>query len=57
MRWGVPLANRFFIGFARNTRNRFQHTITDVARQLDTTGYLIPVRAGNTPYAPPAEPD
>jgi len=57
MRWAVPLANRFFISFTQNTGNRFQHTITDIARQLDTTGYLIPTHAGNTPDAPPAKPD
>ncbi|MEV6347097.1 hypothetical protein [Actinoplanes sp. NPDC051851] len=47
MRWGVPLANRLFIGFARNTRDRFQQRITDMARHLDTTGHLI-----DTPDAP-----
>jgi hypothetical protein len=42
MRWGVPLANRFFIGFAQKTRNGFQHTVTEIAQQLDTNGYLTP---------------
>ena len=42
MRWGVPLANRFFIGFAQKTRNGFQHTITEISEQLDTNGYLTP---------------
>jgi hypothetical protein len=59
MRWGVPLANRFFIGFTEKTRNGFQRAITDVSQQLDTNGYLIPARSGTTHDAapPPAEPD
>jgi hypothetical protein len=42
MRWAVPLANRFFIGFAQKTRNGFQHTVTEISQQLDTNGYLLP---------------
>lgn len=48
MRWGVPLANRFFIGFAQKTRDSFQHSIIETARLLDTHGQLIPVQRGNT---------
>jgi hypothetical protein len=42
MRWAVPLANRFFIGFTQKTRNGFQHTITEISQQLDTNAYLTP---------------
>jgi hypothetical protein len=42
MRWAVPLANRFFIGFTQKTRNGFQHTITEISEQLDTNAYLTP---------------
>jgi hypothetical protein len=42
LRWAVPLANRFFIGFRPKTRNGFQHTITEISQQLGTSGYLTP---------------
>jgi hypothetical protein len=42
MRWAVPLANRFFIGFTQKTRNGFQYTITEISEQLDTNAYLTP---------------
>ncbi|MEO3854068.1 hypothetical protein [Acrocarpospora sp. B8E8] len=42
MRWGVPLANRFFIGFTAHTRNGFEEAITEIARQLGTTARLAP---------------
>lgn len=59
MRWAVPLANRFFIGYAPKTRNGFQQAITEVARQLDTSGHLILVRSRHTAdaAASPAQPD
>ncbi|WP_175047909.1 hypothetical protein [Microlunatus speluncae] len=37
MRWGVPLANRFFIGFRDTTRSGFEQAITEIARRLGTT--------------------
>jgi hypothetical protein len=40
MGWAVPLANRFFIGFARKTRDGFQQTVNGISRQLGTNGYL-----------------
>jgi hypothetical protein len=40
MRWAVPLANRFFVGFAAKTRNGFEHTVTEISQQLGTSGYL-----------------
>jgi hypothetical protein len=42
MRWGVPLANRFFIGFTEKTRNGFERTIIDVA--CDLCGAAVRVR-------------
>jgi hypothetical protein len=42
MRWGVPLANRFFIGFARKTRDGLQRTIIEISQELGTNGYLTP---------------
>lgn len=44
MRWGVPLANRFFIGFREVTRTGFEQGINDIARRLGTTARLIKAR-------------
>lgn len=41
LRWGVPLANRFFIGFAESTRTGFEQGITEIASRLGTTARLI----------------
>ncbi|PZG11519.1 hypothetical protein [Nonomuraea aridisoli] len=34
MRWGVPLANRFFIGFADRTRAAFEEGLTRIERDV-----------------------
>jgi hypothetical protein len=34
MRWSVPLANRFFIGFAANTRQGFAERLGQIGRTL-----------------------
>lgn len=44
MRWGVPLANRFFVGFGESTRNEFERLILAVARQLGTTASRVEIR-------------
>ncbi|MFC4056962.1 hypothetical protein ACFOWE_01560 [Planomonospora corallina] len=34
MRWGVPAANRFFIGFAGSTRRRFAENLARMGQRL-----------------------
>lgn len=41
LRWGVPLANRFFVGFRESTRSGFEQGIAEVARRLGTTSRLV----------------
>jgi hypothetical protein len=41
LRWMVPLANRFFVGFEETTRTGFEQGITDIARRLGTTARLL----------------
>ncbi|NBE97328.1 hypothetical protein FE391_33250 [Nonomuraea sp. KC401] len=41
MRWGVPLANRFFIGFPDKTRSGFEQILTRVAHALDADWHLL----------------
>lgn len=35
MRWGVPLANRFFVGFDAKTRQHVADTLARIGRTLD----------------------
>ncbi|WP_083769955.1 hypothetical protein [Beutenbergia cavernae] len=39
-RWGVGLANGFFVGFAARTRESFAGTLADVAHELGATSQL-----------------
>ncbi|NUR91770.1 MAG: hypothetical protein HOY71_47490 [Nonomuraea sp.] len=39
-RWGVPLANRFFIGFDRRTREGFAAGLDRMAKQLGCSARL-----------------
>ncbi len=41
MRWGVPLANRLFIGFEDNTRTGFEQGLNEIAQRLGTTARMI----------------
>jgi hypothetical protein len=40
MRWGVPLANRFFIGFADSTRQGFTEKLAQIGNRLDCSTHL-----------------
>jgi hypothetical protein len=40
MRWGVPLANRFFIGFADSTRQGFTETLAQIGNRLGCSTHL-----------------
>jgi hypothetical protein len=39
-RWGVPLANRFFIGFADRTRSAFAVTLANIGTELGCPTHL-----------------
>jgi len=39
-RWGVPLANRFFIGFADRTREAFRERLTRIGATLNCPTHL-----------------
>ncbi|GAA3719461.1 hypothetical protein GCM10022224_101680 [Nonomuraea antimicrobica] len=41
MRWGVPLANRFFIGFGERTRTAFADGLARIGRELGCTTRLV----------------
>jgi hypothetical protein len=43
LRWMVPLANRFFIGFEEETRTGFERGINTIAERLATTARVIKV--------------
>lgn len=43
LRWGVPLANRFFVGFREATSSGFEQGIAEVARRLGTGHRLVEV--------------
>lgn len=40
-RWVVPLANRFFIGFDRKTRDGFAERLGEIGRELDCGTRLL----------------
>ncbi|MFG1708507.1 hypothetical protein ACFLIM_35440 [Nonomuraea sp. M3C6] len=40
MRWGVPLANRFFIGFPKRTREAFAEGLARIGNQLGCSAKL-----------------
>ncbi|WP_436760897.1 hypothetical protein [Streptosporangium sp. V21-05] len=40
MRWGVPLANRFFIGFASRTRQGFAESLVQTGQRLGCSTHL-----------------
>lgn len=40
-RWGVPLANRFFVGFGAQTRESFAETVRSIAERLDCDWRLV----------------
>jgi hypothetical protein len=40
-RWGVPLANRFFVGFARNTRDGFGAGLQLIGKELNCSTHLL----------------
>lgn len=40
-RWGVPLANRFFIGFDAQTRKAFADTVRDIGERLGCRWDLV----------------
>ncbi|WP_206185123.1 hypothetical protein [Thermoactinospora rubra] len=40
MRWGVPLANKFFIGFRETTRDGFAQGIAEIGRRLGVPARL-----------------
>ncbi|MEV0582674.1 hypothetical protein [Nonomuraea sp. NPDC050310] len=39
-RWGVPLANRLFIGYERTTRESFADGLRKIANRLNTSARL-----------------
>ncbi|MFC5751509.1 hypothetical protein [Actinomadura rugatobispora] len=41
MRWGVPLANRFFIGFADRTREAFNENLTRLGTRLNVPTHPV----------------
>lgn len=41
LRWGVPLANRFFVGFDARTREHVAATLTRIGRALDCEARLL----------------
>ncbi|MBG0823930.1 hypothetical protein HS048_24740 [Planomonospora sp. ID91781] len=44
MRWGVPLANRFFVGFAADTRRGFADNLVQMGHRLGCPVHLMAPR-------------
>jgi hypothetical protein len=45
-RWAVPMANRFFIGFERQTRAQFEQGCTDLATNVNMEITAAPMGSG-----------